>query len=202
MAEEDDGILVGMADPTNIFAYDELSRILHKSVKLAVVREADLLKTIDAVYRKTDQISGFAEELSDDLAESDIDLSAMLSSADVADAPVVKLLQSLFEDAVQINASDIHIEPYETVLRIRQRVDGVLQEHVMDEIRIVPSLVIRLKLMANLDISEKRLPQDGRFSIKVQDHLVDVRMSTMPVQHGESVVMRLLDQTSGILETE
>ena len=200
LAEDNNGIMVGMADPTNIFAYDELSRILHKPVKLAVVREADLLKTIDTVYRKTDQISGFAEELSDDLAESDIDLAAMLSSADVADAPVVKLLQSLFEDAVQIKASDIHIEPDESVLRIRQRVDGVLQEHVMDEIRIVPSLVLRLKLMANLDISEKRLPQDGRFSIKVQDHLVDVRMSTMPVQHGESVVMRLLDQTSGILE--
>jgi len=126
----------------------------------------------------------------------------MLSSADVADAPVVKLLQSLFEDAVQIQASDIHIEPDENVLRIRQRVDGVLQEHVMDEIRIAPSLVLRLKLMANLDISEKRLPQDGRFTIRIQDHIIDVRMSTMPVQYGESVVMRLLDQSTGILKLD
>lgn len=200
LARDDQGVLIGMADPTNIFAYDELSRILQQPVRLAVVRESDLLKTIDTVYRKTDQISGFAEQLSDELAESDIDLNAILSSADVADAPVVKLLQSLFEDAIQIKASDIHIEPDEAVLRIRQRVDGVLQEHVMDEIRIVPSLVLRLKLMANLDISEKRLPQDGRFTIKVQEHIIDVRMSTMPVQHGESVVMRLLDQSSGILE--
>jgi len=200
LARDDQGVLVGMADPTNIFAYDELSRVLNIPIRLAVVRESDLLKTIDTVYRKTDQISGFAEELSDELAEGDIDLAAILSTADVADAPVVKLLQSLFEDAVQIKASDIHIEPDESVLRIRQRVDGVLQEHVMDEIRIAPSLVLRLKLMANLDISEKRLPQDGRFTIKIQDHVIDVRMSTMPVQHGESVVMRLLDQSSGILE--
>ena len=200
LAEDDDAILVGMADPTDIFAYDELSRILKKPVKMALVKEPELVQTIDIVYRKTEQISGFAEELSDDLKEGDIDLAAMLSSADLADAPVVKLLQSLFEDAVQIKASDIHIEPDETVLRIRQRVDGVLQEHVMDEIRIVPALVLRLKLMANLDISEKRLPQDGRFTVKIQDHVIDVRISTMPVQYGESVVMRLLDQTSGILE--
>ncbi len=193
-------IVVGMADPTNIFAYDELSRILNKPIKLAVVREIDLLKTIDTVYRKTDQISGFAEELNEELSESDIDLGALLADADVADAPVVKLLASLFEDAIQIKASDIHIEPDEKVLRIRQRVDGVLQEHIMDEVRIAPALVLRLKLMAGLDISEKRMPQDGRFSVKIKEHNIDVRLSTMPVQYGESVVMRLLDQTGGILD--
>ena len=200
LSTDDSGILVGMADPTNIFAYDELSRILRKPIKLAVVREIDLLKTIDTVYRKTDQISGFAEELNDELTESDIDLGALLADADVADAPVVKLLQSLFEDAIQIKASDIHIEPDEKVIRIRQRVDGVLQEHIMDEIRIAPALVLRLKLMGGLDISEKRLPQDGRFSLKIKEHNVDVRLSTMPVQYGESVVMRLLDQTGGTLD--
>ncbi len=202
LSSDDKGILVGMADPTNIFAYDELFRLLNKPIKLAVVREIDLLKTIDTVYRKTDQISSFAEQLNDELTESDIDLGALLADADVADAPVVKLLQSLFEDAIQIKASDIHIEPDEKVLRIRQRVDGVLQEHIMDEIRIAPSLVLRLKLMAGLDISEKRLPQDGRFSLKVKDHNVDVRLSTMPVQYGESVVMRLLDQTGGTLSID
>jgi MSHA biogenesis protein MshE len=199
LSSDDRGILIGMADPTNIFAYDELSRILKKPIKLAVVREIDLLKTIDTVYRKTEQISDFAEQLNDELSESDIDLGALLADADVADAPVVKLLQSLFEDAIQIKASDIHIEPDEKVIRIRQRVDGVLQEHIMDEIRIAPALVLRLKLMAGLDISEKRLPQDGRFSLKVKEHNVDVRLSTMPVQYGESVVMRLLDQTGGTL---
>ena len=192
-------ILVGMSDPTNIFAYDELSRILNRPVKIAVVRERDLLRTIDSVYRKTEQISGFAEELNDELSEGDIDLGALLADADVADAPVVKLLTSLFEDAIQIKASDIHIEPDEKVLRIRQRVDGILQEHIMDEVRIAPALVLRLKLMAGLDISEKRLPQDGRFSLKINEHNIDVRLSTMPVQYGESVVMRLLDQTGGNL---
>lgn len=200
LTTDDSGVLVGMADPTNIFAYDELSRILNKPIKLAVVREIDLLKTIDTVYRKTDEISGFAEQLNEELTETDIDLGALLADADVADAPVVKLLASLFEDAIQIKASDIHIEPDENVLRIRQRVDGVLQEHTMDEVRIAPALVLRLKLLAGLDISEKRLPQDGRFSLKIKEHNVDVRLSTMPVQYGESVVMRLLDQTDGILD--
>ncbi len=200
LSMDDNGILVGMADPTNIFAYDELARILRRPIRLAVVREIDLLKTIDTVYRKTDQISSFAEELNEELTESDIDLGALLADADVADAPVVKLLQSLFEDAIQIRASDIHIEPDENVIRIRQRVDGVLQEQIIDENRIAPSLVLRLKLMAGLDISEKRLPQDGRFSLKIIEHHIDVRLSTMPVQYGESVVMRLLDQTGGTLE--
>ena len=202
LSSDDKGIMVGMSDPTNIFAYDELSRILQKPIRLAVVRESDLLKTIDTVYRKTDQISDFAEQLNEELTESDVDLGALLADADVADAPVVKLLSSLFEDAIQIKASDIHIEPDEKVIRIRQRVDGILQEHIMDEIRIAPALVLRLKLMAGLDISEKRLPQDGRFSLKVKDHSIDVRLSTMPVQYGESVVMRLLDQTGGTLSLD
>lgn len=199
LSRDDSGILVGMADPTNIFAYDEISRILNAPIKMAVVRETDLLKTIDTVYRKTEQISGFAEELNEELSEGDIDLGALLEDADIADAPVVKLLMSLFEDAIQIGASDIHIEPDERVLRVRQRVDGVLQEHIMDEVRIASALVLRLKLMAGLDISEKRLPQDGRFSVRVKDHNLDVRLSTMPIQYGESVVMRLLDQSSDTL---
>jgi len=105
----------------------------------------------------------------------------------------------MFEDAVQVGASDIHIEPDETVLRIRERVDGVLHEQVMNEVSIGPAMVIKLKLMAGLNISEKRLPQDGRFHMKLKGREFDVRISTMPVQFGESVVMRLLDQSSNIL---
>lgn len=202
LARDDSGILVGMADPTDIFAYDELLRLLSQPIRMAVVRESELLHTIDSVYRKTDEISEFAGELSDELAEGDVDLGDMVATADVADAPVVKLLQSLFEDAVQIGSSDIHIEPGEDVLRIRQRVDGVLQEQVMNEVRIAPALVLRLKLIAGLDISEKRLPQDGRFTVKVKDKNIDVRISTMPVHNGESVVMRLLDQSGGIIDID
>ncbi len=200
--ETSEGILVGMADPTDIFGYDELSRILKQPVRQALVREADLLRTIDTVYRRTEEISSFAEELGEELSANDFDLEQLIEAEDVADAPVVKLLQSLFEDAVQIGASDIHIEPDETVLRLRQRVDGVLHETVMKEKRIVSALVSRLKLMSGLNISERRLPQDGRFNIKVKGRSIDVRLSTMPVQHGESVVMRLLDQSAGLLDLE
>ena len=136
------------------------------------------------------------------MSEGDIDLQALVSDADVTDAPVVKLLQSLFEDAVQIGASDIHIEPDERVVRIRQRIDGLLHEQIVEEANIASAMASRLKLIANMDISEKRLPQDGRFSIKVRSHNIDVRISTMPIQYGESVVMRLLDQTKGTFELD
>ncbi|MHB1240409.1 MAG: GspE/PulE family protein [Gammaproteobacteria bacterium] len=195
-------MLVGMADPTDIFGYDELSRILKRPVRQAVVRESDLLRTIDVVYRRTDEIHSIAEELSEDLSENDYDLTQLMQSEDSTNAPVVRLLKTLFEDAVQVRASDIHIEPDESLLRIRQRVDGVLQEQVMKEKRIASALVLRLKLLAGLDISEKRLPQDGRFNIKVKGRSIDVRLSTMPVQYGESVVMRLLDQSGGTLDLE
>jgi len=195
-------VLLGMADPTDLFAYDEASRLLKKRVRQAVVREADLLRMLGRWYQDQEEINDIAGELHQELSEGDVDLQHMLSTIAAEDAPVVRLLQKLFEDAVEQRASDIHIEPEERVLRIRQRVDGVLQERVMSEVRIASALVQRLKLLANLDISEKRLPQDGRFHIKVKNHQVDVRLSTMPVAFGESVVMRLLDQTSGILSFE
>ena len=194
--------LVGMADPTDLFAQDEIARMLQQEIRVAVVREADLLATFDTVFRRTDEISSIAEELGEELADTDIDLARLALGANVADAPVVRLLQTLFEDAVQVGASDIHIEPDESVLRIRQRIDGVLQEQVMKERRIAAALVSRLKLMGGLNISEKRLPQDGRFNIRVRERSIDVRLSTMPTIHGESVVMRLLDQSQGILGLE
>ncbi len=195
-------VLVGMADPTDLFAFDELGRILKKRVRQAVVRESDLLAQLGRVYRGNDELSALAGELHEDLAQGDLDLDRIIETVDAGDAPVIRLLQNLFEDALHVKASDIHIEPEEQLLRIRQRIDGVLTEQVVNESRIAPALVQRLKLLANLDISEKRLPQDGRFQIKVGTHSVDVRLSTMPVQHGESLVMRLLDQSSGILSLD
>jgi len=196
--------LVGLADPTDLFAIDEISRILQSSLRLCTVRESDLLHVIDEIYRRTDEISSFAVELQEELSvqTTDDNLQESDVSEEGQEAPVVKLLDSIFGDAIQVNASDIHIEPDEKVLRIRQRVDGVLQEHVMQEKRIVTALVSRLKLMARLNISEKRLPQDGRFRLKVKDRSIDIRLSTMPVQHGESVVMRILDASAGILHLE
>jgi len=192
-------VLVGMADPMDLFAYDELGRVLNKRVRQAVVKETDLLYMLDTMYAKADDLSSLAGELHDELAENDVDLGSMIQAGDASDAPVFRLLEQLFENALKMKASDIHIEPEEKVLRIRQRVDGVLTETVMNEARIASALVQRLKLLANLNISEKRLPQDGRFQIKLKHHSIDVRLSTMPVQNGEAVVMRLLDQSSGIL---
>ncbi|MHB8746275.1 MAG: GspE/PulE family protein [Gammaproteobacteria bacterium] len=194
-------LLVGMADPGDIFGFDELTRILKRPISQAVVRESDLLRTIDSVYRRTAEISTLAEELGQELSEHDFDLANLVQTEDT-DAPVFKLLQTLFKDAVQVGASDIHIEPDEKVLRIRMRIDGVLQEQIMNEKRVAPALVLRLKLMAGLDISEKRLPQDGRFNIKVKDKSIDARVSTLPVAFGEAVVMRLLDQSGGALNLE
>ncbi len=203
LKENPDGsLLVGMSDPTDIFAYDELNKRLKRPLHLAVARESEILETIDSVYRRTADISNLAEQLGAELSETDIDLNQMLQNEDLANAPVVRLLQTIFEDAVQIGASDIHIEPDENVLRIRQRVDGVLQEQVMNERRIATAVVSRLKLMAGLNISERRIPQDGRFNIRVRDHSIDVRLSTMPIQDGESVVMRLLDQSGNRLDLE
>ena len=197
-----DHCLVGMSDPTDIYAVDDIQNLLKKTVKVAVVRESDLLSAIDTIYRRTQEIQDLAGALDEELTDGDFTLDQLEDTADASNAPVVKLLRTLFEDAVKAKASDIHIEPDEKVMRIRQRIDGVLQEQVMNEKRIASALVLRLKLMAGLDISEKRLPQDGRFNFKVADSSIDVRLSTMPVQYGESVVMRLLDQSAALMTLE
>ncbi len=193
---------VGLADPTDLFAYDEINRILRRDLQLAVVSESLLLQTIDRIYRKTEEISGFAQELGEELGETAIDLGGIGVTPGLEEAPVVKLLQSMFDDAVGVRASDIHIEPQEKKLQIRFRIDGVLHVQTEADAKIASALVLRLKLMSGLDISEKRLPQDGRFNVKVRNAQIDVRISTMPTQFGESVVMRLLNQSSGILKLD
>jgi MSHA biogenesis protein MshE len=193
---------VAMADPTDLFAYDEIARFLKRDIQLAVVTESVLLQTIDRVYRRTEQISGLAEELGQEIGDGGIDFSALGLGTTVEDAPVVRLLQTVFEDAVGVRASDVHIEPQETRLIIRFRIDGVLHVQTEADSKIASAMVLRLKLTSGLDISEKRLPQDGRFNIKVRGAQVDVRISTMPTQYGESVVMRLLNQSSGLLGLE
>ena len=200
LVEESDGLLVGMADPLDLYALDEMARLLRQPLKPAVVREGDLLDSLDRFYRRTGEIAELAGQVDERLEESDFDFSGL--SLDNSDAPVVRLLQMLFEDAVQMKASDIHIEPDEQVLRIRQRIDGVLNEQLIKETRVASALVLRLKIMAGLDISKKRLPQDGRFNIRVKNRNLDVRVSTMPVQFGESVVMRLLDQSAGVFSLD
>jgi MSHA biogenesis protein MshE len=191
---------VGMADPTDLTAYDEIARVLKREIDLAVVAESELLRTIDRVYRRTEEITGLAHELEAEVGDAVVvDFGALALTPGLEEAPVVKLLQTVFEDAAQARASDIHIEPQARRLQIRFRIDGVLHLQTEADTKIASAVVLRLKLMSGLDISEKRLPQDGRFNVKVGSNQIDVRISTMPTQHGESVVMRLLNQASGIL---
>lgn len=195
-------LLIGMADPTDIFAFDEVARAVNRPLRHTVVRESELLRIFDQIYRRTTEISGFAEELGQQLSAADELLFGREAGTATTDAPVVKLLRTIFEDAVQINASDIHVEPDEKALRIRFRIDGVLRVQSTTDVRICSALISRLKLMAGLDISEKRLPQDGRFNIRVRDMNIDVRVSTLPLPTGESAVLRLLNQSAGILSLE
>jgi len=195
-----DSVLIGMSDPADLNAIDQLEQMLApKRLALAVVMESQMFDAFDGLYRRTADIESFASQLEEEYEQSStFDLSSSFMD-EGGDATVGKLLQSVFEDAVQMRASDIHIEPDENQLRIRQRIDGVLQENILKENKIASAMVLRLKLMAGLDISEKRIPQDGRFQLHISGHDIDVRMSTMPVQYGESVVMRLLDQSAGLL---
>ena len=201
--EKGNTVLIGMSDPADLSALDQLeAMLLPKEIKLAVVMESQLYDAFDALYRRTADIESFASQLHQEYAQdTNYELTDSLTDAG-GDATVGKLLQSVFEDALQMRASDIHIEPDENLLRIRQRIDGVLQESILKENSIAAAITLRLKLMAGLDISEKRLPQDGRFNLVIKGHSIDVRMSTMPLEHGESVVMRLLDQSAGLLSLD
>ena len=202
LEERGDSLLVGMADPADLFAFDELTRLLKKNIELAVVSEDELIQAISRIYRKTEEITSAAQELGEEIGEAAVDLSMVAMTAGLEDAPVVKLLQTIFEDASQVGASDIHIEPQESTLQIRFRIDGVMNHQAEAEMKIAPALALRLKIMANLDISEKRLPQDGRFSMKMKQDQVDVRLSTMPTMFGESVVMRLLNTGRGAIRLD
>jgi MSHA biogenesis protein MshE len=195
-------VLVGMVDPTDLFAYDEIARVVKRDINLAVVNESLLLQAIDRLYRRTEEISDLAHALEEELGETAVDFGTLGLTQNLEDAPVVRLLQTVFEDAAQIHASDIHIEPQEATLQIRFRIDGVLHMQTEVDPKIATALALRLKLMSGLDISEKRLPQDGRFNVRVKNRSIDVRISTMPTQYGESVVMRLLNQDEGVPSLE
>lgn len=193
------GLMIGMTDPTDITAIDEITRVVQAPCEFALVRESDMKRTLDLVYRRTAEITTYAQALYKEVGGEEAILSA---GTEQENAPVVRLVDAIFEDAVQVSASDVHIEPDSDCLRIRQRVDGLLIEQIMKAKSIAAAITLRLKLMAGLNISEKRLPQDGRFRIKIRGKDIDVRMSTLPTQFGESVVMRLLDQSSGILSLD
>ncbi|MGI3098449.1 MULTISPECIES: GspE/PulE family protein [Vibrio] len=202
VARNGDTLRVAMSDPADLFIQESLMNLLGEyNLEFIVASERQLISSFDRYYRRTKEIASFAEQLHEEHKdEQSFDYG--IDGTDSEEVTVVKLVNSMFEDAVQVGASDIHIEPDDQVLRLRQRIDGVLHETILNEVNIASALVLRLKLMAHLDISEKRLPQDGRFNIKVRGQSIDIRMSTLPTQYGESVVMRLLNQSAGLRPLE
>lgn len=203
IGQSGDELRVAMSDPADLSSQESLfGRLPQYNIEFVIAPEKQLVDGFDRYYRRTKEIASFAEQLHAEHQSSDSFDFGIIADNESEDVTVVKLINSLFEDAIQVGASDIHIEPDASKLRLRQRIDGILHETLLNEVNIAPALVLRLKLMANLDISEKRLPQDGRFNVRAKGQSVDVRMSTMPVQHGESVVMRILNQTAGVRRLE
>lgn len=198
ISEKNNKYQVGMVDPQDIFAVDEISNILDKPIEISLVSEKDLNHTFDLIYHRQGDIHGFAEKLATELARSSA--SIKIEEDKETDTIVSRFIKTLFEEATQRGASDIHIEPDANILRIRFRVDGFLQEQIIEEKYIASALSQRLKLMANLNIAEKQLPQDGRFNIQALNVEMDIRLSTMPIQYGESIVMRLLNPSKANLD--
>lgn len=197
-------ISVLIADPLDYPTRDEIvDKLDPAEVEFIIAPESEIIRYLSQLYRNTENIARYANQLSSEVQKSEFDFGNFLSvDDDGSDVAVVNLLRSVFEDAVQCNASDIHIEPDENVLRIRQRIDGNLTEQVLNNVSIAPAIALRIKLMSGLDISEKRLPQDGRFPMVVAGKKIDVRVSTLPTSFGESIVMRILNQSDGLLSLD
>lgn len=180
----------------------ELRRFLGRVFELEKLSNDEFQAKLSKSYQSSDgEAQQAVDELGDDLdlgqLAEDLDDGELLSSED--DAPVIRLINAIISQAIQEKASDIHVEPFEDRVSIRFRTDGVLAEVLSPSPRLAPLLVSRLKVMARLDIAEKRIPQDGRISVKIAGHAVDIRVSTIPAAHGERVVLRVLDQASGQL---
>jgi general secretion pathway protein E len=195
-----DGAFIAVNDPSDFPPIDDLRRILDwEDAKIILSTNSAILSAINLAY---DQSSGSAEEFVQDMAEESPDsiISEIEETADLlddtSDAPVIKLVNLILSRAVKDRASDIHIEPYQRSLTVRYRIDGVMYNALLNlPKRIQSSLASRIKIMANLNIAEKRLPQDGRINIKIGDKNIDIRVSVIPIAFGERVVLRLLDKT-------
>jgi type IV pilus assembly protein PilB len=190
-------LTVAMANPDNIFAIDDIKFITGLEVKPVVATETSIKRAIDRFYDSADSLAEVMRDMEEDfeiVEEMEEDLG--LTEAQSEDAPVVKLVNSLISDAVNKAASDIHIEPFEKSLRVRFRIDGVLHEMMAPPIKMKGAIISRLKIMAELDIAEKRIPQDGRIKIRIGSKKIDLRVSTLPTIFGEKVVMRILDKSN------
>ncbi|MCW8869634.1 MAG: type II secretion system ATPase GspE [Proteobacteria bacterium] len=203
--QADDGTLtLAVSAQAKPAAIAELQRLTEQPVELRFLEEAEYRKVIQKIYHHQQSMT---EDVVADLDSSDSELAQvaevlaepedLLESKD--DAPIIRLINALLADAVKMGASDIHVEPGELQLSIRYRVDGVLQEVLTPDRALAGLIASRIKIMSKLEIAEKRLPQDGRISLKIAGHPIDVRVSTIPGAFGERIVMRLLDKQSGQL---
>jgi type IV pilus assembly protein PilB len=190
---EDGTLLLAMADPTNVLTIDDVAMITGRRVRVAVasVEDLDLLLTRLAGMEESieDIVDGDAEAE----ARAELEVGTLAEEAD-RDAPVIKLVHSLIAQAVQQGASDIHISPEEGEAKVLFRVDGVLSPAATIKRRMIQGVVSRIKIMSDLDIAERRVPQDGRFALTIEGRRVDIRVVTLPLVHGESVVLRILDK--------
>jgi type IV pilus assembly protein PilB len=193
-------LIIAMSDPSNIFAIDDIKFMTGYNVEVVVVPESAIRATIDKLY---DQGASLADVMNDlemeDLEvlteEEDVDLSSLERATE--DAPVVKLVNLILSDAIKKKASDIHIEPYEKSFRVRYRIDGILYEVMKPPLKLKNAITSRIKIMSELDIAERRLPQDGRIKIKLGGGRdMDFRVSVLPTLFGEKIVMRLLDKSN------
>lgn len=199
VAWEDGKLIVVMADPSNVFAIDDIRAITKAEVKTAVTTATQLETAIDKYNRLDADVDSLAQEAADDLDLMD-DLAAIHEV--VEDAPIVKFVNMLITQAVSDRASDIHVEPSEKDLRIRFRIDGVLHEVMRSPRSIQNGVISRLKIMADINIAERRIPQDGRISVTMGGKGIDLRVATLPTVYGEKVVMRILDKTQAMLSLD
>jgi type IV pilus assembly protein PilB len=196
-------LIVAMSNPSNIFGIDDIKFITGYEVEPHVAVESTLKRCIDRAYDSAGTMADVMKGMEDELSVIDEDeADAEYSYASADEAPIVKLVNSLIADAVRKGASDIHIEPYEKVMRVRFRIDGVLQEMMAPPFRFKPAIISRLKIMAELDIAERRVPQDGRIKIKVLNRTIDLRVSSLPTIFGEKIVMRILDKANLNIDLE
>ena len=190
-------LTVAMANPDNIFAIDDIKFITGLEVRPVVATETSIKRAIDRFYESADSLAEVMRDMVDDFEiVEEVDEDIGLAEAQSEDAPVVKLVNSLIADAVNKNASDIHVEPFEQKLRVRFRIDGVLHAMMSPPYKMKGAITSRLKIMAELDIAEKRIPQDGRIKIRIGNKKIDLRVSTLPTIFGEKVVMRILDKSN------
>jgi type IV pilus assembly protein PilB len=191
-------LTLAMADPLNLYAIDDIKFIVGLEVQPVVAAESAIKKTIDRFYGSTNALNEIMKDMEDgggiELVDDEEEVENALDGAE--DAPVIKYVNSLLAEAVTRRASDIHIEPFEKMIRVRLRQDGALYELPSPPLRMKNPITSRLKLMAELDIAEKRVPQDGRIKLRVQNRMIDLRVATLPVIYGEKIVLRILDQSN------